>query len=192
MRPLVKPGLLLRRHRVILVTAALGSLFAFGAIGQTKTPAHSISAPLTGARVAAIRYLPLVTVGSPPYWIRVLEGDYWTDARGQALPWAANNPIPQGAQLHRFTRVQAGSLALSLPLPPALAGATAGVLFLLVGGTAVWLLPFGGERGPAAIGSFTALGHPLQGDLGSGYSRAQDVQQVAHPGFGPRKEQKLR
>jgi hypothetical protein len=89
------------------------------------------SGPLTGSRVAAVNYSPIWQIGSPPFSLRILGGDYWTDSTGRTIPWAAR-ARQSGDKHHRFTRLLLGRVSISLPVSPAAAGfLCVSVVFLL-------------------------------------------------------------
>jgi hypothetical protein len=93
----------------------------------------SSSGPLTGFRVAAVSYSPVWEIGSPPNVFGIAAEDYWTDAAGHAIPWAASKPRQPGDNHHQFTRVILGRVSFSLPMRPAIAGASGILVFLLLG-----------------------------------------------------------
>ena len=91
------------------------------------------SGPLTGNRVAAVNYLPIWQIGSPPFSLRILGGDYWTDSTGRIIPWAANTPRQRGDKHHQFTRLLLGRVSLSMPLSPTVAAFVCITVALLLG-----------------------------------------------------------
>ena len=92
----------------------------------------SSSGPLTGFRVAAVSYSPVWEIGSPPNMFGIAAQDYWTDAAGHAIPWAASKPRQPGENHHRFTRVILGRVSFSLPMRPAAAGLASVLVVLLL------------------------------------------------------------
>jgi hypothetical protein len=86
-------------------------------VASASTP-PSGSAPLTGSRLAPVSYSIIWEVGSAPYSFRILRGEYWTDASGQAIPWPAQEPKEPGNKHHQFTRIILGRGSFSLPMPP--------------------------------------------------------------------------
>src|SRR5262245_64945998 len=81
-------------------------------VASASTPPSSPPA-LTGYRLAAVSYSVIWEVGTPPYSIRVLRGQYWTDAAGQPIPWHDVEPRPPGEKFHQFKRVILGRASVS-------------------------------------------------------------------------------
>lgn len=95
----------------------LGICLAHTNVALASTPPSS-SGPLTGSQLAPMSYSIIWEVGSAPYSLRILRGQYWTDAAGQPIPWRDVEPRPSGETHHVFTRVILGRASFSLPMPP--------------------------------------------------------------------------
>jgi hypothetical protein len=135
-------------HRTILTTALLlhWGVRCFAQSNMDSfSSLSSVSGPPTGYQVAAISYSPIWDVGSPPYVLRILGGDYWTDSAGHAILWPASKPRRSGDKHHRFTRVLVGRVSFSLPLSPAAAGLLGAVVSLVLGFSAVACIKWRGK-----------------------------------------------
>jgi len=114
-------------------TRKLVLLFGLTCLAASNDNLISNSGPLTGFRVAAVSYSPVWEIGSPPNVFGIAAGDYWTDAAGNAIPWATSNPRRHGDSHHQFIRVILGKVSFSLPMRPAIAGVAGMIVFLLLG-----------------------------------------------------------
>jgi hypothetical protein len=101
-------------------------------VASASTPPLG-SGPLTGSRLAPVSYTIILDIGSPPFSFRILRGEYWTDAAGQAIPWPASQPRETGDKHHQFTRITLGRAAVSLPMSPLAVGLIGMTIFLTLG-----------------------------------------------------------
>jgi len=123
-------------HRALYIAAPvlLCGLSCLAQSNDVSTRAVTFGAqPLTGYKVAAVRYTPICEVGSPPNVFGILAGDYWTDSAGHFVPWAVGKPGKPGYSHHQFTRVLMGPVSFSLPLGHEAVGVISVVVVLLIG-----------------------------------------------------------
>lgn len=129
-------SLLCAAHQKLIVFG-LALQWALACLAQSNTAPVSGSSPLTGSQVGTMIYSPILEVGSGSFSVRVLRVDYWTDAAGRPIQWAARQPRQPGDKSHTLTRVILGRLSLSLPMPPAVV-AVLGVAVVLLIPFAAW------------------------------------------------------